>query len=433
MNRTEAPRKSARRKRTPVSRPRPVTAHRRLLTEVLATDFPYPAERFHGRGIVICGGGLKYLPCAWVCLQMLRHLGCTLPIELWHLGPREMPGEMRALLAPLGVTCIDATRLLPRHPARRLQGWELKCYAILHSHFREVLLLDADNVPVLDPTYLFDTPEYRAKGAIFWPDFEHLQPERPIWKILGLPYRDEPEVESGQLLIDKKPSWRALQLAWHLNDHSDYYYLHIYGDKETFHLGWHLAGTPYAQPARGIYYLTSTMCQHDFQGRRLFQHRNFAKWQLHGENPRIPGFWHEAECLTFLATLRAHWDGLPPGIRRWRPTRRGSLEHEAAAALCAHPWLYRRLGHDERPMTFTPDGRIARGAASCEHFWDLRAHAGRLHLEIFSPTDKTLTATLHPDGTYRGHWLLFEMMAVEFAPLPLPMLQTPLPVSPLSY
>src|SRR5205085_2739777 len=48
------------------------------------------------RGIVICAGGPRYLPCAWVCIKMLRHVGCELPIEIWHLGPAELPDEMRA-------------------------------------------------------------------------------------------------------------------------------------------------------------------------------------------------------------------------------------------------------------------------------------------------------------------------------------------------
>ena len=59
---------------------------------------PYPEARFHGRGIVVCGGGDKYFPCAWVCIRMLRHVGCTLPIELWHVGQAELPDAVRALV-----------------------------------------------------------------------------------------------------------------------------------------------------------------------------------------------------------------------------------------------------------------------------------------------------------------------------------------------
>ena len=145
-------------------------AHRQMFESVAARAFPFPAARFAGRGIVICGGGRTYFPCAWVCIKMLRHLGCTLPVELWHLGPAEMSAHMQSLVAPLGVRCVDAFALREKHPVRRLGGWELKCYALLHSAFAEVLLLDADNVPVANPAFLFDTPEYRQHGAVFWPD-----------------------------------------------------------------------------------------------------------------------------------------------------------------------------------------------------------------------------------------------------------------------
>src|SRR5262249_7829771 len=120
---------------------------------------------YEGRGIVIVGGGIRYFTCAWVCLQMLRRLGCTLPVGLWHLGPREMDQERQSLLTDLGVKCVDAMRFRKKFPIRRLAGWELKAYAVLHSSFREVLFLDADNVPIVDPTFLFDTPEFRRTGA----------------------------------------------------------------------------------------------------------------------------------------------------------------------------------------------------------------------------------------------------------------------------
>src|SRR3546814_16518276 len=43
-------------------------------------------------------------------------------------------------------------------------------------------------------------------------------------------------------------SWRALNLAWWYNDHSEFFYRHIHGDKDTFHLAWRRARTPYAMP-----------------------------------------------------------------------------------------------------------------------------------------------------------------------------------------
>ena len=127
-------------------------------------------ERFSGRGIVICAGGPKHLHCGWICIRMLRHVGCTLPIEVWHLGPEEIPDVVKPELKALNAACIDAYEVRKQHPARILKGWEVKPYAIIHSRFKEVLFLDADNVPAVNPEYLFDHPRYLETGAVFWPD-----------------------------------------------------------------------------------------------------------------------------------------------------------------------------------------------------------------------------------------------------------------------
>jgi hypothetical protein len=266
------------------------------------------------RGIVICAGGMKYFTCAWVCVKTLRALGCPLQVELWHLGREEMTDEMRALADRLGVKCVDAHEVRKEHPVRRLGGWELKCYAILHSRFREVLLLDADNVPVVNPNFLFDTTEYRKTGAIFWPDIGSLGPERDIWKIVGVPYNPAPDFESGQIVVDKKRCWKALQLAMHFNEHSDFYYQHVYGDKDTFRFAFLKTGTPFSMPSRRIEYIDGTLCQHDFTGRRIFQHR-IKKWSLSGRNKPTKGFLYEEECLGFLDELRQLWRTGVPSVQ----------------------------------------------------------------------------------------------------------------------
>lgn len=269
---------------------------------------PYPND-FSGRGIVICGGGVKYFTNAWVCLNMLRRTGCNLPVELWHLGSEEMDPQMVALVKPLGAECVDALSLTKRYPVRHLGGWEVKPYAILYSRFREVLFLDADNVPVRNPEFLLDTAEYRETGALFWPDYGQFSKTQAVWDNCGLPRPDGPEFESGQIAVDKKRCWRALRLALWFNEHSDFYYRYLHGDKETFHLAFHKLGHPYSLVPHPIHSLDGTMCQHDFAGGRLFQHRNTDKWDLRGRNRRIPDFWCEGECMGFLTDLQNRWDG----------------------------------------------------------------------------------------------------------------------------
>src|SRR6266446_1513730 len=51
-----------------------------------------------------------------------------------------------------------------------------------------------------------------------------------------------------------------------------------YGEKETFHLAFRKMKQSYRLVHKPIHRLEGTMCQHDFQGRRIFQHRNTDKW-----------------------------------------------------------------------------------------------------------------------------------------------------------
>lgn len=52
-----------------------------------------------------------------------------------------------------------------------INRFQIKAAAIINSSFKEVLYLDSDNLSATDPTFLFDTPEYKSTGALFWPDF----------------------------------------------------------------------------------------------------------------------------------------------------------------------------------------------------------------------------------------------------------------------
>ena len=288
----------------------PLNRHNaRLACEAFVRKLPEYPGTFHGRGIVVCGGGLKYLPGAWVCIKMLRQLGCTLPIQLWHLGPEEVDKTIKALLAPLGAECVDAQKIRQTHPVRRLGGWELKPFAILYSPFQEVLLLDADNVPVVNPEFLFATPQFQKTGAIFWPDYGQFKKTQTIWDCLGLGRPAGPEFESGQIVADKRRCWKVLRLALWFNEHSDFFYQHLLGDKETFHLAFKKLGQPFRMPATPISPLAGTMCQHDFKGRRIFQHRNGDKWNLLLRNQHVADFWWEAQCREFLLELQNRWDG----------------------------------------------------------------------------------------------------------------------------
>jgi hypothetical protein len=368
----------------------------------------YPGG-FSGSGIVICGGGVRLFTNAWVCIRALRNLGCKLPIDLWHLGPTEMDEHMTALLHGYDVRVVDAHEIRKNHPTRILNGWELKCFAIMRSSFRDVLLLDADNVPVKDPSCLFETAEYKKTGAVFWPDYGRLEPTRKIFTLCNVAYVDEPEFETGQILVDKSKVWRALRLAMWYNEHSDFFYNYIHGDKETFHIAFRKLDIAYSMPSRGIHTLTGTMCQHDFQGKRIFQHRNMDKWTLSGNNIRVSDFLFEEECLKWVAELRSRWDGrvdgVVPKVRQHEETRK-ELENTT--------YHYHRIGYDARTIELAERGLIGEGAARCEVFWDVEMEKnGSRYIIIRSEVDVTCRLKEIEKGIWRGRWLNYERMEVE--------------------
>jgi hypothetical protein len=418
--------------RVPVAAQR--AAYHRMQDEAIRAAGAYPVERFSGRGIVIVAGGIRYFTCAWVCITLLRRvLGCTLPVEVWYRGRDEMSHEMIELLRPFGVKCIDLCEVQRRYPVRYLGGYESKPYAILHSSFQEVILLDADNVPLIDPSELLDHPEYQRTGAIFWPDIRSLARDSPIWQICRVPYRPEPEFESGQIVIDKERCWTALHLTMHMNEWSDFYYQYVRGDKDTFHMAWRMLQLPYsmtsysAHPIIGRFgesdrYVSVVLEQHDFDGHAIFQHRcGGAKWNAWGRRfTPLTGqsgwLQYEEECRQALDELRRRWSGrvTPPPA----PGRRAATEGEI---IHTRRFLYCRVGADQRVLEFLPDHRLqmipARPGSEHEQAWRLQDRGAEKSLMIEGTFGVTCRLVLDVDGRWRGTWLDYEQMPVELIPL----------------
>jgi alpha 1,2-mannosyltransferase len=106
----------------------------------------------------------------------------------------------------------------------------LKQLAMISSDCEECLFLDADNVPVRDPTFLFDTPAYREGGMLLWPDLWHNhRGPAPIRAIFDLPsggdapLADERTVESGQIVFHKARVWQALLLSTYMQIQTDFF------------------------------------------------------------------------------------------------------------------------------------------------------------------------------------------------------------------
>jgi hypothetical protein len=156
-----------------------------------------------------------------------------------------MPAKRQADLTRYEVQCVDADQVRRRHPARRLDGYMVKVFAALHSPFEEVLFLDAHSYPCRNPEFLFELEDYRAQGAIFWPDVDATD-NRPQWAAFGLARPRRPgSVNGDQFLVHKGLSWQPLNLAWFYHDHSDYYYRYCRPDKHILEVAWTHCARPF--------------------------------------------------------------------------------------------------------------------------------------------------------------------------------------------
>jgi len=214
-------------------------AMRRRAEEYIKAVPPYPEGRYQGRGVVVANSGDRSITGLYVAIRALRHLGCSLPIQVWYLGRNAvLSAKEKGVLAPFQVECVDVDKIRRRHATRQLDGGELKVFATLHSPFEEVLFLDAHCYPCRNPEFLFEREDYCAQGAVFWPQVDATD-TRLKWAAFGLASpRRLGTVDSDEFLFHKALSWRPLHLAWFYHDHSNYYDRYCRLDKHTLEVAW---------------------------------------------------------------------------------------------------------------------------------------------------------------------------------------------------
>lgn len=396
-----------------------IALHRGMLEEAIAEgELLRLPESKHSFAVAVCGGGKRLFTNAYVCIRMLREIGeYSGPIYMWYLGDCEMDLVMKSICEKLDVTLVDAREMFPLE--RRLNGWELKAYATAYTPASRVFLIDSDNSVAIPLAEIVGEAEsaMRAMGpkccAAAWPDYSRLEHDRVAWRMTGVEYRDEPEFESGQLLFDRESgvSVSALAAILHMNRFSDFFYEHVHGDKETFHLGLRAARAEYAMCPTGIHSLDATMVQHThITGRKALYHRNMDKWVLDGSNRVIRDFVVEMYARQYLAELREQWTGdILPGS----PSDAANAIRDAV--LCRGQWKYERVGHDSRLMTFLEDGKVGYGAARCEHTYRVTGASEDIVLWMIAESGEVIARLVYDvsRGEFEGAWLRYEKMPVK--------------------
>ncbi|KXS18645.1 glycosyltransferase family 71 protein [Gonapodya prolifera JEL478] len=225
------------------------------------------------RGIVITAGNAQ-VRLTMVAIQSIRGTGCDLPIEIYHVGPTDLSMANRGRLQSLGngydLVVRDLLQDLGGNEFHDGGSWAAKPFAALLSSFSEVLLQDSDVTWVGSPFMAFDDPVYRKTGTLFYYDRRALEPivktptRETALKLLPAHYRDgtlptyliqnaivgntsQHNMESGVVLIDKSRLEHLYGLlgVCKLNSRRerDFFYRFFWGDKETFWLGWEMAGS----------------------------------------------------------------------------------------------------------------------------------------------------------------------------------------------
>lgn len=220
--------------------PEVVKQHIEALAELAQRDFVYPAGSRKGSGMLICGGG-KYWLGAVLAAKMLRHVGSDLPIQIWHRGDDE-PVELSYLDGVEGVTVINCYEFAKTHPARILRGWEVKLYAMLHSGWESILYLDADAYPVANPEKLIQLAQ--STGIAYWTDLPGNYGTVKWPKVWPPGENKIPAIQGGQMAIHLPTFWKEFMLAHWMNQHSDYFYTHGYGDQDTWRIACAITGNP---------------------------------------------------------------------------------------------------------------------------------------------------------------------------------------------
>lgn len=234
--------------------------HVRELAAVAAASHPVPP--LSGEGVVTCGGG-RYWPMIALQVRMLRDVS-ALPVQIWHRGAAE-PVVPADLAGVPDVSYRDTSAVVPT--PRILGGWESKTIALRHCGWRRVLFLDADAYCVADPAPLLALAG--AHRFVYW----HEGTETVRWEWYGLTPRG-PTVQGGQLALDCADFWQELTIADWINQHSDYFYVHQYGDQDSWRVALAATGgrslslgpAPWRHPAF-VCGLTAPLVVHRCQGK----------------------------------------------------------------------------------------------------------------------------------------------------------------------
>jgi hypothetical protein len=157
--------------------------------------------------------------------------------------------------------------------------------------------------------------------------------------------------------------------------------------------------------------MTTALEQHDFVGSPVFHHRTGAGWMVDGANPDSGVEPLETRCRVALAELRSRWDG------RVLPDPTPPQGTDGPNVFATRRYLFRRIGVDERFVTFRPDERAAvESGGDPGWLWRLGGERRARELILADPEAEVARLFTGDDCVWLGRWHGNEPMALELLP-----------------
>ncbi|KAF7591277.1 hypothetical protein BBP40_001786 [Aspergillus hancockii] len=270
------------------------------------------------KGVVSTAGG-EYLPVLVISLRMLRRTGSELPVEVFLANDDEYENYICDVVLPsLNARCVVLSHILDAVPKiMEIQKYQFKLFAMMFSSFEDILFLDADAFPLLQPELLFMNEPFKSKNMVTWPDFWATTISSYYYEISSQPLPSNTirqSSESGEVLISKKTHMKTLLLSVYYNFWGpDYYYALLSqgasgeGDKETFVAAALALGESYYQVSEPICAIGhgtegglagSAMVQ--FDPTEDYALTQKGQWRVHGAKvPAPPAFFIHANFPKF--------------------------------------------------------------------------------------------------------------------------------------
>ena len=205
------------------------------------------------RGIVVCVGN-GYFLLSLVALEALRSVGNKLPVEVVFSTSSDLSLTNQQILVSRfpEVQLVDLSTIFD-HSYLSLRGFAIKPFSVLASRFQHVLLMDADAMFLEQPSTLFENELYVRTGSLFF--YERFVVSIDCRRLLArmatitkniIPRRAQ---DSGVVVIDKGRVLLGLLGICKLNERDQrekFTYKSMYGDKDTWWVGFQLVGTEYS-------------------------------------------------------------------------------------------------------------------------------------------------------------------------------------------